>query len=48
MPDAYRKIILEIDPSADVELVGDIADEDFRYFSKMTRADWAACVEAAK
>jgi len=48
MPKAYADLIKEIDPSADVELVGDIADDNFRYFSKMTRAQWEMCVEAAK
>lgn len=48
MPKCYAELILSIDPTADVERVGDIADANFRYFSKMTRAQWEACIRAAK
>lgn len=47
MPKCYAELILSIDPNADVELVGDIADERFRYFSKMMRSDWERCVAIA-
>ena len=39
-------VILEIDPSADVERVKDFASEAFRFFSEMTREEWAECVRA--
>lgn len=48
MPKCYAETILSIDPNADVELVGDIADANFRYFSEMSRNDWERCVAAAK
>lgn len=48
MPGCYRDAILKIDRNADVELVGDIADANFGYFSKMTHANWVACVNHAK
>jgi hypothetical protein len=48
MPKCYADLILAIDPSADVERVGNIAHANFRYFSEMTRANWVACVERAQ
>jgi hypothetical protein len=47
MPKCYAELILSIDPNADVERVGDIADAHFRYFSEMTQNDWERCVAAA-
>lgn len=48
MPQCYIDTIREIDASVDVELVGDIADEMFRFFSSMSRDEWAECVAIAK
>ena len=46
MPEWTVKKILSIDPNADVELVGDIADERHRIFSRMTHEQWVECVRA--
>ena len=48
IPKIYSEIILQIDPSADVELVADIADENYRYLAEMSRSDWLMCIRAAK
>ncbi len=48
MPDCYINIIREIDPTVDPEAVGNIADAQYRYFSRMTRQQWANCVNEAK
>lgn len=44
----YAELIKDIDPTADVEAVLDIADEFFRYFGEMSRDEWKFCIEAAK
>jgi len=48
MPKYLIKMIAEIDPTADPERVGDIADANFRSFGEMTREQWVACVRASK
>ena len=47
MPQTYADLIRSIDPNADVERVGDVADELFRFFGEMTEADWRECVRLA-
>ena len=40
-------MIKQIDPTANVERVMDIADANFRYFGEMTRTQWEACIRHA-
>lgn len=47
MPECYADLIRSIDPDVDVEFVGDIANDTYRYFSEMSRDDWVDCVQIA-
>ena len=47
MPATYADLIRAIDPNADVERVGDVADDLFRFFGEMTEDDWRVCIRMA-
>ena len=47
MPATYAVLIRSLDPTADVERVGDFADALFRFFGEMTEDDWRVCIRMA-